>query len=55
MELKGCPNGKQSTQECLDNYVFEFVEDTAYKMPQGVLIVKYAWKLVLRGQNWELI
>jgi hypothetical protein len=35
MELKGCPDGLATTQECLDSHVFEFVEDLAYDMPKG--------------------
>jgi len=34
MELRGCPDGKASTQECFDSHVFEFVEDTAFGMPR---------------------
>jgi hypothetical protein len=38
MELKGCPDGKDSTQECFDSHIFEFVEDMAYDMPAGKLL-----------------
>jgi len=34
MELRGCPDGKASTQSCFDSHVFEFVEDTAFDMPK---------------------
>lgn len=35
MELRGCPDGKDSSQECFDRHIFEFVEDMAYGMPAG--------------------
>jgi len=34
MELRGCPDGKDSTQACFDQHVFEFVEDAFYGMPK---------------------
>lgn len=34
MELRGCPDGRASTQECFDSHVFEFVEDVAFGMPK---------------------
>lgn len=33
MELRGCPHGRASEQECFDQHVFEFVEDVTYEMP----------------------
>jgi len=38
MELRGCPvgndNGRSATQDCFDEHVLEFVEDTSYQMPK---------------------
>ncbi len=34
IELRACPNGRQSTQVCLDSYPLEFVEDVDYDMPK---------------------
>lgn len=34
MMIRGCAGGKESTQECFDSNVFEFVEDVAYNMPK---------------------
>ncbi|GAX18221.1 hypothetical protein FisN_31Hh027 [Fistulifera solaris] len=34
VELRACPNGRQSTQACLDSYPLEFVEDVDYDMPK---------------------
>jgi len=33
-EVKGCPFGKESSQECFDAYPLEFVEDLLYGMPK---------------------
>ena len=35
MEVRACPNGRDSTQECFDDNLLEFVKDVAYKMPKG--------------------
>ena len=35
MELKACPLGRQSNQDCFDQHVLEFVEDLSYGMPKG--------------------
>ena len=35
MELRGCPNGRASTQDCFDQFKFEFVSDEAFDMPKG--------------------
>lgn len=32
--LKGCPFGRESTQECFDTFTFEFMEDLLYEMPK---------------------
>ncbi|VEU43680.1 unnamed protein product [Pseudo-nitzschia multistriata] len=34
LEVKGCPRGRDSTQECFDSYPLEFVKDLLYDMPQ---------------------
>jgi len=34
MELRGCPNGRASTQDCFDQFKFEFVTDEAFGMPK---------------------
>jgi hypothetical protein len=34
IELRACPNGRKSTQNCLDSYPLEFVQDVDYAMPQ---------------------
>lgn len=34
MEVRACPQGRASTQECFDQNVLEFVEDTLYSMPK---------------------
>ena len=33
-EVKGCPLGRESSQECFDAYPLEFVEDLLYGMPK---------------------
>lgn len=33
-EVRACPNGRASTQECFDANPLEFVEDLAYSMPK---------------------
>jgi hypothetical protein len=33
MELKGCPAGRASTQECFDDHVLTFVRDLLFDMP----------------------
>jgi hypothetical protein len=33
MEIKGCPAGRASTQECFDDHVLTFVRDLIYDMP----------------------
>jgi len=33
-EIKGCPLGRESSQECFDAYPLEFVEDLLYGMPK---------------------
>ncbi len=37
MEVRACPNGRQSTQECFDlpEHRLEFVEDLLFDMPKG--------------------
>lgn len=32
-EMKGCPNGRDSTQECFDSYPLEFIEDVTTSNP----------------------
>jgi hypothetical protein len=34
-EVRACPMGRASTQECFDENPLEFVEDLAYDMPKG--------------------
>ena len=38
MELRGCPMGKDSTQECFDQHELTFIEDVSYEMPAGECI-----------------
>ena len=33
MELRACPLGRASTQDCFEDYPLTFVEDTLYNMP----------------------
>jgi hypothetical protein len=33
MEIKGCPSGRASTQECFDEHALTFVRDLTYDMP----------------------
>ena len=35
MEVRACPMGRASTQECFDSNILEFVEDLSYGMPKG--------------------
>ena len=34
IEVKACPMGRESTQECFDKYPLEFVSDLLYGMPK---------------------
>jgi hypothetical protein len=34
MEVRACPNGRSSTQECFDSHILEFVDDLVYDMPK---------------------
>lgn len=41
MELKACPNGRASDQACFDANPLEFVDDIAFQMPKGELIIMH--------------
>ncbi len=39
VELRGCTDGQDSVQECFERFKFEFVDDAAFGMPQGKIVL----------------